>query len=312
MVVAVYNRAVIEAAILTAIVERLVPALTARQRPPHALRVDGHALACFDAARLRRLAAFDRVFVREGDQLAFAPGLRTPQARTEALESVTRTLAREGALTAWRDERYAAAPAFTAAPAFLVERAAARYLGIHTFAAHANGLVLNDRGAARVWLARRSAGKAIDPSMLDNLVGGGIAHGEAPGVTLVREAWEEAGIPPETARTARRVGELYVERAVPDGFQRETIFAYDLALAPSFVPANQDGEAVEHRLVDFSEAARLASLHDGPDVVTIDASLVTLDCLLRHGAIPRDAAQRLALEALCRPVAGASSIAAGV
>ena len=151
-----------------------------------------------------------------------------------------------------------------------------------------------------MWLARRSADKPIDPSMLDNLVGGGIAHGEAPDVTLVREAWEEAGIRAEIARGARRVGELHVERAVPDGFQSETIFAYDLALAASFVPANQDGEAVEHRCVDFGEAARLVSLHHGPDVVTVDASLVTVDCLLRHGAVQPGAAQRDVLEALCR------------
>ena len=297
---AVYNRAVIEAAILTAIVARLVPALTARTRPPHALRVDGHALGYFDAAHLRRLQAFDRVFVRIGDDVAFVRELRTPQARTEALEGVTRTLAGEGALTAWRDERYAAAPAFTAAPAFHIERAAARYFGIHTFAAHANGLVLKDRDAPRVWLARRSARKPIDPSMLDNLVGGGIPQGEQPDVTLVREAWEEAGIRADVARRARRVGELHVERAVPDGFQRETLFAYDLALPASFVPANQDGEAVEHRCVELDEAARLISLDEGVDVVTIDASLVTLDCLLRHGAVPADAPQRGALEALCR------------
>ena len=253
----------------------------------------------FDAVRLRRLEAFDEVFVRTGDDLAFAPPLRSPVARTEALEAVTRTLARERALTAWRNERYGAAASFAASPVFHLERAAARYFGIHTFAAHANGLV-GDSASPRLWLARRSADKAIDPAMLDNLVGGGIAHGEPPEVTLLREAWEEAGIEAGLARHARRVSELYVERVVPDGLQRETLFAYDLPLPASFVPANQDGEAVEHRCVDFEEAARLIALDQGADVVTVDASLVTLDCLLRHGAIPLDAPQRRALEALCR------------
>ena len=57
---------------------------------------------------------------------------------------------------------------------------------------------------------------------------------------------------------------------------------------------------MEHRCVDFDEAARLVSLREGPDLVTIDASLVTVDCLRRHGAIAPGAAERDALEALCR------------
>ena len=152
----------------------------------------------------------------------------------------------------------------------------------------------------RLWFARRSPTKAIDPSQLDNLIGGGIAESETPDGTLVREAWEEAGIAADLAQGARRVGELYVERVVPDGLQRETIFVYDLRVPASFVPANQDGEAVEHRCVPLDEAGRLIALSEGPDVVTVDASLVVLDALLRHGAIAADAPARAALAALLR------------
>jgi 8-oxo-dGTP pyrophosphatase MutT (NUDIX family) len=288
---------VIEAAILAAIAARLTPVLTARARPPHRLLVDGSAVGYFDVARMRRLEAFDRVFARVADDLVLRDALDTPQARTEALDGVTRLLAREGALTAWRDERYAVAGAPGAPPVLDLERAAARYFGIHTCAAHANGLV----DGARMWLARRSATKAIDPSMLDNLVGGGIGQGEAPDSTLVREAWEEAGIAPALAQRAVRVATLYVERVVPDGLQRETLFAYDLPLPSSFMPRNQDGEAVEHRCVGFDEAARLIAQSSGPDVVTVDASVVALDCLVRHAAIARDAGTTRALEALYRP-----------
>ena len=45
-------------------------------------------------------------------------------------------------------------------------------------------------------------------------------------------------------------------------------------------------------------AARLIAQTEGPDRVTADASLVVLDCLLRHGAIPPDAPDYLPLEAL--------------
>ena len=40
-------------------------------------------------------------------------------------------------------------------PLFEIERAAARYFGIHTYAAHVNGLVQAGDGVRR-WLARRS------------------------------------------------------------------------------------------------------------------------------------------------------------
>lgn len=280
-----YNHRVIEPGILTAIAARLTPILTAHARPPHRLLVDGVAVGFFDAARMQRLAAFEAVFTRVGGDLAFAARLQSAEARTEAVDAVTRALAREGALTAWRDERYTVAARFGAPPAFAVERAAARYFGIHTYAAHANGLV-RAGSQTRMWLARRSPRKPIDPSQLDNLVGGGIGAGEDPDATLVREAWEEAGIAPALASRATRVATLYVERAVPDGLQRETLFAYDLPLPESFVPANRDGEAVEHRCVDLVEAARLIGLRAGPDVVTVDASAVVLDCLKRHGIVP--------------------------
>jgi 8-oxo-dGTP pyrophosphatase MutT (NUDIX family) len=269
-------------AILAAAAARVRSALALDQLPPHALIVDGVPLGHFDAARHARLAAFTDVLERRGDHLAFRPALATPDARTRAFDAIARTLATEGALTAWRNERYAVVASFGDPPAFLVERAAARYLGIHTFAAHANGLVrIPDAGEPRMWLARRSPTKAIDPSYLDNLVGGGVAAGESPHATLVREAWEEAGIERALADQAMPCGTVHVERHVPDGLQRETIFAYDLWLPATFVPANQDGEVVEHRLVDFPALARLLANDRGREALTVDASVVALDCLRR-------------------------------
>jgi 8-oxo-dGTP pyrophosphatase MutT (NUDIX family) len=277
-----YNSCVIDPAILAAVDRRLARALTG-PLPACALIVDGERYGCFDAARCRRLAAFDDVFERTGDHLGFRASLATAAARTEAMERVARTLADEGALTAWRDERYAVRSKFDAPVKFLLERAAARYLGIHTWAAHANGLVAGARGAAPgMWIARRSATKAIDPGMLDNLVGGGIAAGEDPAQALVREAWEEAGIDADRAARAEPAGTLHIERVVPDGVQRETLFAYDLWLPQDFVPANRDGEAGGHRLLAWNAVAAVMSAEAGPDVMTVDATLVALDCLRRH------------------------------
>ncbi len=278
--------------------------LTAELAPPACVlrpwRVDGRAVGWLDERRLARALRFSRVF-REGDGgLAFARGIADFDARTRALDEVARALAAEGALSAWRDERYAVAPELGASPWFLLERAAARYFGIRTYAAHVNGLVAGG-GAWMMWLARRSPAKAIDPGLLDNLVGGGIAAGQSVAATVTKEAWEEAGIAAPLAARAEPTGTVLLCRSQPDGFQRETIYVHDLVLPDDFTPDGQDDETVEHRRVGFDEAARLIAQTSGPGVVTADASLVVLDCLLRRGAIAPDASSRRALVALLRP-----------
>ncbi len=251
---------------------------------------------------MQRLAAFPGTFDIGADAVALRDTLRDEAARSAALDRVARTLSAEGQLSGWRDERYAIAAAFGAAPVFLLERAAARYFGVATYAAHVNGLV-RGRGDddPQMWIARRSPTKSIDPSLIDNLVGGGIAAGQSVASTVVKEAWEEAGIPAALAALARPAGAVHVCRMHRDGLQRETIFVHDLWLPAEFVPSAEDGEVVEHRLVPLDEAATLIAHVDGPDVVTADASLVIVDCLLRHGAIAADASDYLALVALRHP-----------
>jgi len=273
----------IDAAILAAADRRIARALSVAP-PPCALVVDGERLGLLDPARLQRLAAFTAVFERHGDDVAFHRSLVTPAQRSDAMAQVVRTLAGEGLLSAWRNECYAVSSSLATEPAFLVERAAARYLGIRTWAAHANGLVRRADGRLAMWLARRSPAKAIDPGMLDNLVGGGMAAGETAARTLVREAWEEAGVDASEAQRAAQVAVLDIERHVPEGYQRETIFAYDLWLPAQWQPANQDGEAVEHRCVDLDAVARLLALEHGDDMLTLDATIVALDCVRRHAS----------------------------
>jgi 8-oxo-dGTP pyrophosphatase MutT (NUDIX family) len=222
--------------------------------------------------------------------------------RTAAVASVARVLASEGRLSAWRDELYAVGSDPDGAPLLLLERAAARYFGIRTFAAHVNGTTRRN-GATAMWIARRSPHKAIDPGLLDNLVGGGIAAGTTVAETVVKEAWEEAGLPPHLARAARPVATLEIRRAQPDGLQLETIFVHDLDLPSDVVPINQDGEVAEFHLVSPGEAARLAANDSGTEVVTADASLVIVDWLMRHDHVPRGTGVWNALDRLRRGAA---------
>ena len=286
------------------ILERLGSALAAPARVYRPLRVGTEVVGWLTADRAARIAQFGAIFIVNSNGIAFHPALSDETTRSEAMAGIAATLAAEGALTAWRDELYAVAPTFGAPPWFRLERAAARYFGVHTWAMHINGVV---RGAteATMWLARRSAAKAIDPLQLDNLVGGGIAAGAGSAETLAKEAWEEAGIPQALAAQAQRAGALHIHRDQPDGLQSETIFVHDLWLPDDFVPSNQDGEAIEHRRVALDEAARLIASSDGRDVVTADASLVIVDFLLRHDAIDPASPACTGLRELLHPQAAA-------
>ena len=204
-----------------------------------------------------RLARWPAVFTSGAEKVVLVDAA--------GLGPVVETLAQEGFIPGWRNERYRIADLFE------IERAAARPFGLTTQAVHVNGIV-----GERMWLARRSATKPIDPGMLDNLVGGGVSVGFSVEATLVKEAWEEAGIPAELARKAKAGGTISVLREVPEGVQSETISVYDLELPADFRPQNQDGEVSEFKLVTFAEVER--------EVLAYEAGLVALDYLQRRRA----------------------------
>ena len=201
-----------------------------------------------------RLAAWPAVFKCGPDKVVLLDSRQLP--------AVTEVLAAEGFIPGWRNERYRIEELFE------IERAAARPFGLTTHAVHVNGVV-----GERMWLARRSAAKPIDPGLLDNLVGGGVTAGLSLEEVLVKEAWEEAGIAPELARRATRGGTESILREVPEGVQSEVIHVFDLALPADFMPRNQDGEVSEFMLVSLAEVERLA--------LTLEASLAARDYLSR-------------------------------
>ena len=280
-------------AAIARIADRLGRALAAPALAYEPLVVASHVVGWVTPWRVERLARWPQLFRRRDRALQLTPSLDTPETRTDALAAVARTLSAEGALTAWRDERYAVAASPGDPALFELERAAARYFGIHSFAAHANGLV-GDDARWRMWLARRSPTKAIDPGLLDNLVGGGIAAGSDAAATLIKEAAEEAGIGKTLSCRAQGAGSVDICRDTSDGLQRETIYVHDLWLPADFAPANQDGEAVEHRLCTPENVLAVLATDD----ITADASLVIVDFLIRNEHIPRGDPSFAALDAL--------------
>ncbi len=245
-------------------------------------RAAGVQVGWITPGHAERLRAWPRVFRHDRDGITLSDAPRDARERTQTLADVIHELAEQTVITGWRNEQYAVCSEFGAPPLFYLERAAARFFGIATYAAHLNGVVRIDSGI-RMWLARRSPSKPIDPGMLDNLVGGGIAAGLSVRETLVKEAWEEAGIAPEVAGRATPGRTLEILRQVPEGVQQEKIFVFDLVLAPDFTPVNQDGEVSEHRLSDLQD---VVGLLERGDEITVDASLVMLDFLFRSGTLP--------------------------
>jgi 8-oxo-dGTP pyrophosphatase MutT (NUDIX family) len=180
------------------------------------------------------------------------------------------------------------------------ERAAARFWGTLTRGAHANGYVAGaDGGPTHLWIARRSDSKATDPGLFDNLIGGGVPHGQTPHETLVREGFEEAGLTPEQMSAARRGRVIHIDRDVPEGRMVEHVHAFDVELPAGVRPQNQDGEVAAITLLPVAEAAALAA----GGTMTVDASLVTLDFLLRHRLLPDDEHADLSarMATLCLP-----------
>lgn len=214
---------------------------------------------------------------------------------TAALAEVHEALRAKGLIRAWRDEAFALFDPTTNQVLATIERAAARFWGVLTLGAHANGYVAGSEGRpVAMWIAQRAFDKATDPGLFDNLIGGGVPAGQTPWQALQREGWEEAGLNAAQMVAAVPVGVLRLHRDVAEGRQLEDLHAYDLALPHEVQPQNQDGEVAGFRLLPVAEAMSLAAGTSALGAMTLDAALVTLDFGRRHGLLRHEVATALA------------------
>ena len=225
-----------------------------------------------------RLRAWAGIFEFSGANVCLRPAEEA--ALSAALAEVARALAREGHIQGWRDETYTIRANEGGVVLFQLERAAMRFFGLTSSAAHLNGFFMRNENPS-IWVARRSATKAIDPGMLDNLVAGGVASGQNAWQTLMRECGEEAGIPASLAQHARPAGLLHVCRDVPEGLNSEILHIHDLALPEDFTPRNTDGEVSQFLSLD----AQMLMERVAGGEMTVEAALVAADFVLRQGAL---------------------------
>lgn len=255
-------------------------------------RPDQFLPLCRDGARLgwvRRdnaeaLRRFPELFAVAGTEVT----LRGPagfDALSRAVHEVVEALAAEGRVETWRDEYFSVAPHWGAPPLFKLDRGAVGFFGTRAYGVHLNGLRREPAGLA-LWIGRRAADKKVAPGKLDNMVAGGIGHGHGVFETLVKEAAEEAALPPAVAAAARPAGAVSYRMETAGGLREDTLFIYDLDVPADFVPRNTDGEIAEFRLMPAGEA--LARVRESDDF-KFNVNLVLIDFALRHGLIgPED------------------------
>ncbi len=252
-----------------------------------------HVEAC-DNARLpgeRRRFALGAVPVgwvtpEFAEALARQPGVATAGdtvtlAEPARLPGLARRLGEAGHYR-WRGEAFDVRDDTQDGPALAtIDRGALPSFGIVAHGAHMNGLVHTARGL-HLWVARRAPDKLLDPDKLDNVTAGGVAAGSTPRQTLVKEAGEEAAIPPDLAAQAVPAGRLRYAMERPEGLRRDVLHCFDLTLPEAFVPHPVDGE-----IADFAlwPAERVLAAVRQTDEFKFNVNLVLIDLFRRLGML---------------------------
>jgi 8-oxo-dGTP pyrophosphatase MutT (NUDIX family) len=197
-----------------------------------------------------------------------------------ALPAIAKKLAERG-LYRWRNEAFDVraqpdGPALTR-----IDRGAIPSFGIQAVGVHVNGLVRRPDGL-HLWVARRAMDKLLDPGKLDHIVAGGVSAGMDRGQTLIKEAGEEAAIPPSLAAAAVQVGTIAYAMERPEGLRRDLVYCYDLTLPEAFVPEAADGEVEAFELWPI---ARVVDTVRETDDFKFNVNLVLIDLFIRLGLI---------------------------
>jgi 8-oxo-dGTP pyrophosphatase MutT (NUDIX family) len=163
----------------------------------------------------------------------------------------------------------------------LLDRGALPDFGVTGAGVHVNGLVQRNDGW-HLWVGKRAADKKLDPSKLDNLVGGGVAAGHTPFETLIKEAAEEAALPEDLAATAVLKGQFAYNMERPEGLRRDVLYVYDLVLPEDFTPHPIDGEVEFFSLWPLARA--FETVRD-TDEFKFNVNLVMIDLFIRFGLV---------------------------
>ncbi|KAF1945239.1 thiamine pyrophosphokinase-related protein-like protein [Clathrospora elynae] len=226
----------------------------------------------------------------DDERILTLTGGSTAEERSKAVETTLLAMRETGhfkVLNKWRDELY---PVYGVGKELLfnVERSASPLFGVVTYGVHLTAYTRKD-GELKIWTPRRARTKQTYGGMLDNAVAGGIASGESPFESLVRECGEEASLDEELVRSrAKACGTVtywYVrdERAGGETnlMQPEVQYVYDIELPEDVMPKPGDDEVEEFYLWSVEEVQD--AMRKGE--FKPNCALVALDFLVRHGIL---------------------------
>ena len=163
-----------------------------------------------------------------------------------------------------------------------IDRGALPLFGFIGVGVHLNGLVRKESGQ-HLWIGRRARDKRLDPGKLDHLVAGGVPAGLTPEEAIIKEAEEEASLPPDVIRdNAKQVSVIQYALEREEGLRRDRLICYDLQLPDSFQPIPADGEVEEFLLLPIEEVFQLVR---DTDEFKFNVNLVLIDLFLREGLI---------------------------
>jgi 8-oxo-dGTP pyrophosphatase MutT (NUDIX family) len=216
--------------------------------------------------------------------------------RTHAMARVLDVLRREGRFPGWRDELYAVNTVWGTTQHMQIERAAVPTFGLTGYGVHVNGYV-REGDQLSMWVGRRAMSKSSAPGALDHIVAGGQPADMSLMDNVVKECFEEAGIPAELARRARPCGYVSYVCEVSDGIRPDVLFVYDLDLPRDFEPRNTDGEVDAFYLWSIEEV--VARIEAGTEF-KFNCTLVIIDFLVRHGYLSPDSPEYVAIVRMLR------------
>jgi hypothetical protein len=242
-------------------------------------RIGSDQVGWLSSAMFQALAGYPGISIGAGGATLTVP---------EALPAIALALAERGFFRERREEFDVRASPDGPSLA-RIDRGAIPSFGIQAIGVHVNGLVERSDGV-HLWVARRAKDKQLDPGKLDHIVAGGVPAGLDPWQTLIKEAGEEASIPPALAAEAIEVSTLQYSMERAEGLRRDCVFCYDLVMPPDFIPVAADGEVEAFELWPIELVAEMVARSDD---FKFNVNLVLIDLFIRRGLITGSAAESL-------------------
>ena len=239
-----------------------------------------HATSCNNVRLPGRRVPFHLAGQPVGWVLPEAAAIVGTDVAAESLRQVEQALLAAG-FGRWRDEAFDVRATPDGAVLGTIDRGLLPVLGIEAVGIHLNGLV-ERRDGLHVWVARRALDKKLDPGKLDHIVGGGVPAGLDAGETLVKEAGEEAGLPPGLVAEAVHRGVICYTMERPEGLRRDRLHCYDLVMPNDFTPHPVDGEVIGFELWPITRV--METVRD-TDEFKFNVNLVLIDLFLRLGLL---------------------------